>query len=65
MNKKLNTISISGLMIGPILGSGIVLFTTYCDSYDWRQSDYCLDNNYAYGYYICLHIYKNEHINFE
>lgn len=25
MNKKLNTISISGLMIGPILGSGIVL----------------------------------------
>lgn len=25
MNKKLNTVSISGLMIGPILGSGIVL----------------------------------------
>ncbi|WP_143316823.1 APC family permease [Clostridium sp. HBUAS56017] len=25
MNKKLNTISLSGLMIGPILGSGIVL----------------------------------------
>lgn len=25
MNKKLNTITISGLMIGPILGSGIVL----------------------------------------